>query len=233
MKLLQSVKFRIKGEAVFWFVSIFFILTGILFSYGISAIININKENCTRKTTAVIIEFVQTEKNYFYPVYEFKDSSGKTIKKKSASGSSLNLQKKGQTVEIFYDPVNPDNFHVPGENYEMLALFKITGYIFFILGAFIFILTLPSLFIKFFYPQNSDYWFWWVNFTGGMVGALIFSVPSAFIWVIYYFLPEDIRISFSGKSFLLWIFTVVGIFVNIGLFFIAKAQLKGRPVWKK
>jgi hypothetical protein len=172
MKYTLSWKLQIKQQAAFWFVSIIFILAGILFLYIPEIISIINAESYTQKTTG-------------------------------------------------------------NENDQFFYIFKIIGLMFSILGGFILLLTLSSLLIKIISPQNADFGNWWVNFIGGMFGALAFSMPSAFIWVIYLYLPEDIQSAFSEKSFLIWIFTGIGILVNIIIFFIAKSQIKGRPLWKK
>jgi len=232
MKLKMSWRFNIKGEAVFWIVSLMFISVGVLFTYGVPKIISIDTELCTQKTAGNVVELFKTEKDYYYPVFEFSDKEGKVIKKKSGSGSNIPAFNKGDSVEIFYNPANPDDFFVPGENDDLLYAFKMIGLVFLILGISILLLTLPSIMIKIKYPQNTDFWFWWVNFVGGMMGALLFSLPSTFIWAIYLLLPDKAQAAFSGKFFLLWIFTAVGLLVNAGIFFIAKSQLKGRPVWK-
>ncbi len=232
MKLFVAWKFEIKGEAVFWIVSMLFILVGAMFLYGVPKLINLNVDVCTQKTSGRVIELVQTEEKYYYPVYEFKDEKGNSIHKVSDSGSNIPAYKIGESVEIFYNPANPKEFFVSGENDELLIAFKIIGLVFMILGIIILMLTLPSIIIKIYSPQNTDFWFWWVNFIGGMSGALVFSLPSTFIWLIYIILPENIKSAFTGKFFLLWIFTAVGILVNVGIFFIARSQLKGRPLWK-
>jgi len=232
MALVFSARFNIRGEAVFWIVSLMFILAGVLFSFGLPVIMSIDKEIYSQKTSGRVIELFRTNNGYYYPVYEYKDKEGKVIQKKSTSGSTPPAFKEGDAVEIFYNPSNSHDSIISGENDNLLFAFKIIGYIFLSLGIFILLLTLPSIAIKIYSPQNTDYWFWWVNFIGGLSGALLFSLPSTFIWLIYYFLPLGAQSVFTGKGFLLWIFTVVGILVNAGVYFIAKTQLKGRAVWK-
>lgn len=232
MKLSLSWRFSIRGEAVFWIVSLIFISAGILFLYGIPKIIFSERETCTEKTSGRVIELEQRG-NIFYPVIEFTDGQGNTRRIKQSSGSSLPVFKENDSVEILYDPSDPVKIFIPGEYHELLYVFKLTGYIFLVLGSVILLMTLPSVVIKIVSPQNTGVWFWWVNFTGGMMGALLFSVPSSFIWLIYIFLPENIQSAFLEKSFLPWIFTAAGIIVNIGIFFVARSQLRGRPLWKK
>ncbi len=233
MALIFSARFNIRGEAVFWIVSLMFILTGVLFSYGLPVITGIDKNIYSQKTSGSVVELFKTSDGYYYPVYEYKDSQGKVLQKKSASGSTPPAFKEGDAVEILYNPLNPHDSVISGENDNLLFAFKIIGYIFLSLGIFILLLTLPSIVIKIYSPQNTDYWFWWVNFIGGLSGALLFSLPSTFIWLIYFCLPSGAQSAFTGKGFLLWIFTAVGIIVNAGVFFIEKSQLKGRPVWKR
>ncbi len=232
MKYNLSWRFRFKQQAAFWVVSILFIISGVLFIYLPEIINNINDESFTQKTSGTVIELVKSGKDLIYPVYEYKDGHGKIFREKSATGSSLTVFQKGETVNINYNPLNPEDFSVSGENDQLFKILKIIGLIFFILGCFIFISALLSLMIKIASPQNADFGNWWVNFTGGMLGAFSFSMPSTFIWAIYFYLPHHIQSAFLEKSFILWIFTGVGILVNIAVFFIAKSQLQGRPRWK-
>lgn len=232
MELSASWRYQLKGEAVFWIVSLLFIAVGASFIFGIPKIISMNAALCTQKTTGKVIDLIHTEEDYYYPVYEFSNDQGKFIKKKSETGSNIPVFKKGDSVEIFYNPSNPEEFFVTGQNDDLIYFFKIFGLVFFSLGILILLLTLPSIAIKIKSPGNIEVWYWWVNFIGGMTGAFLFSLPSTFIWAIYYLLPDKAQSVFEGKFFLLWIFTATGLLVNTGIFFIAKSLLKKRPLWK-
>lgn len=98
-------------------------------------------------------------------------------------------------------------------------------------GGTVFILIIVSSIIKIKSPQNEKTFFWWVNFTGGMMGALLFAIPSMFIYPIYLLFPENIKQQAQNASIILPLFTIVGIIVGIGLFFIARSQYRGRPRW--
>src|SRR5574341_925965 len=56
-----------------------------------------------------------------------------------------------------------------------LNLIHILGFIFFGLGAIPLAMMLIGLFIRANNPQNYDTWVWWVNFLGGLLGALAFA----------------------------------------------------------
>ncbi len=113
----------------------------------------------------------------------------------------------------------------------MSFVFRLLGWILLVPGATVFILIIVASIIKIKSPQNEGAFFWWINFTGGMMGALLFAIPSMFIYPIFLLLPENIKQQAKNTSMILPLFTIVGIIAGIAIFFIARSQYRGRPRW--
>ncbi len=78
------------------------------------------------------------------------------------------------------------------------------------------------------HPEKYSRWLWWVNLVGGLVGALLFAIPSTF--VLPFLLLAD------GGSEFIWLgalFTVIGVLATVAIVAIAVRQYKQRPHWKR
>ena len=109
---------------------------------------------------------------------------------------------------------------------EAEEIFLIIGISFLCLGALILILLIYSLYLKLAHPENYETWLWWVNFIGGLAGALTFAVPSTLA------LPILLLMGMDGQT--IWIgtlFSVVGLAVLVGIWFVARKQYRERPKW--
>ncbi len=109
---------------------------------------------------------------------------------------------------------------------EAEEIFLVIGIPFLCLGAFILILLIYSLYLKLAHPENYETWLWWVNFIGGMAGALTFAVPSMLALPILLLMEMDSEALLIGASF-----SVIGLAVTIGIWFVAKKQYRERPRW--
>jgi len=119
----------------------------------------------------------------------------------------------------------------------MLLVFRILGFTFLALGSLILILLLVSLYIRKKHPEKLDIWYWWINFIGGVLGALVFALPSTcalpFLYGAYlrrpnYFFagdaPFEARFMILGATF-----SLLGILVAVATYFIARSHYKSRP----
>jgi hypothetical protein len=96
-----------------------------------------------------------------------------------------------------------------------------------LLGLLLLAMLIYSLYLKLGQPENYAVWLWWVNFGGGMAGALLFAIPSTLAAPILLVLEEDE---------MLWIgalFSAVGLAVSAGVALLARRQLRDRPRWTR
>jgi len=100
------------------------------------------------------------------------------------------------------------------------------GIPFLCLGALILILLIYSLYLKLRQPENYETWLWWVNFIGGLAGALTFAIPSTLA------LPILLLLEMDDAAFLIGaLFSVIGLAVTVGVWFVARKQYRERPSW--
>ena len=106
------------------------------------------------------------------------------------------------------------------------GVFLVIGVPFLCLGAFILPLLIYSLYLKFAQPENYKTWLWWVNFIGGLAGALTFAIPSMLMLPILLLIGMDDEALLIGAGF-----SVVGLAVTIGVWFVGRKQHRERPRW--
>ena len=104
--------------------------------------------------------------------------------------------------------------------------FLFIGIPFLALGVFVLLLLVYSLYLKLAHPENYQAWLWWVNFIGGMAGALTFALPSTLA------LPILLLMEMDGQAILIGtLFSVIGLGMLVGIWFVARKQYTGRPRW--
>ncbi len=94
------------------------------------------------------------------------------------------------------------------------------------IGGVVFLMMLYSLWLKWKNPENLEAWLWWVNFIGGLMGALSFIVPSILIVPIFSYVGIEV------DKINAMIFPIIGIAAALMTFFIGRSQYRGRPLWK-
>lgn len=109
---------------------------------------------------------------------------------------------------------------------EIEGAFLIIGVPFLALGLLILPLLFYSLYLKSAHPENYQTWLWWVNFVGGLAGALTFAVPSTLALPILLLAEMEDEALLIGAGF-----SVVGLAVTIGVWFVARKQYRERPRW--
>jgi drug/metabolite transporter (DMT)-like permease len=115
-------------------------------------------------------------------------------------------------------------FVVVGILGEELFLFIGTPFLF--LGTVVLALLAFSLYIRLRHPEDHDAWLWWVNFVGGLSGALLFSIPSMLALPILLLVSEDDEALLVGA-----VFSVIGLATTIVVGMLARRQVRGRPRW--
>lgn len=102
--------------------------------------------------------------------------------------------------------------------------FLLLGIPFLCLGVFILLAMLFSVYLKRVHPERYSIWLWWVNFIGGLFGALLFAVPSTFA------LPILLLVGTSSET--IWIgvlFSAVGAIALVAVVLIGFWQYRKRP----
>ncbi len=101
------------------------------------------KKNCTSVTKGTVVD-IDVERNYDrehdrsysveFPIYEYT-VDGQTYTEKATSSSGNSKYRIGDEVDIYYNPIKPDEFYVSGENAEIIlgVVFLIIGVIFIII----------------------------------------------------------------------------------------------------
>ena len=115
-------------------------------------------------------------------------------------------------------------FAVVGALTEKVFLF--IGIPFLCIGTVLLALLIYSLHLKARDPENYGTWLWWVNFVGGLCGALLFSIPSTLA------LPMLLLAGVETES--LWLgalFSAVGVAVTVAVWLVARRQYGQRPRW--
>lgn len=91
------------------------------------------------------------------------------------------------------------------------------------LGLIVLILLIHSLYLKAKHPEKYPGWLWWVNFIGGLSGALLFAVPSTFA------LPVLLLLGMAEFIWMGALFSAVGLITLAAMTLIGVAQYKKRP----
>ncbi len=213
----------------FWTVATIFTLAGIAFIFIIPGLIKYSETDSVNAKARVVS--VSEKNGMYYTTVQFTTAEGKLITAESSSSSNFR-RATGSEVDIIYTRDNPRDVSFTDDLAMIILVFKVLGWILLVIGGILFILNLISIVFKIKSPENEHTFFWWINFTGGMLGALSFAIPSTFIIPLLKILPEHIRQQAQHTSILLPVFTVAGILVDAAIFFVARWQLRGRPRWQ-
>jgi len=73
-------------------------------------------------------------------------------------------------------------------------------------------------------PEDLAAWLWWVNYIGGLCGALVFCVPSVLALPVLLLVGADHESLLIGAAF-----TVVGLAVSVGVWLVARRGYEHRP----
>ncbi len=102
--------------------------------------------------------------------------------------------------------------------------FLLVGVPFLLLGLFVLALLIYSLFLKLKHPERYHTWLWWINFVGGLSGALLFAVPSTFALPILLLADVDADVMWIGA-----LFSAIGVITCVVVAWIAARQFRNRP----
>lgn len=227
-------RFAVTGPARFWILSLLFITVSVIFGVIAPAMTVEDASRYTGHTSGTVIRHVERDEGYLYPVLEFS-TAGKTFTVESREGSKPASHRAGDRVEVSFDPQNPADFRI-ADNTALQSLpliFRFIGVIFFMIGFPILCMTIISVVIAVTSKDNIETWYWWINFVGGIMGALSFALPSAFIYPLFFLVPSHIRDTMKNPHIILPVFTILGIIVGVLVFLVGRSQFRSRPRWKK
>jgi len=107
-------------------------------------------------------------------------------------------------------------------------VFLIIGIPFLGLGVLIIALLISGLYLNIKHPENYGVWLWWVNFIGGLSGALLFAIPSTLAF------PILLLTGWTGAELLIGAaFSAIGLAVMAVVWLVARRQHRGRPRWAR
>ncbi len=113
--------------------------------------------------------------------------------------------------------------------------FLIIGIPFLGLGSLILALLIYSLYLNVKHPENYGVWLWWINFIGGLSGALLFAIPSTLALPILLLIERaGADLDLAPEARLIGAaFSVIGLAVMAVVWLVARRQYRGRPRWTK
>ena len=138
----------------------------------------------------------------------------------------------GALIALALPPVFPK-----AEQSELLLrAIQILGWTFFVLGLIVLLPMLATLYIRTKRPGREKVWHWWINFIGGVLGALAFAIPASFMFPIF-LLAHLIRpnalfapdVDAANNLWLAALFSVLGLITSVAIFFVAREKLKEDP----
>jgi hypothetical protein len=118
---------------------IYIILFGMVF-YGIGAGLTYRQRSIERQGIEVpgeVVSFVQSCDNdgcTYAPVVRFQTQDGRSVSYESTFSSSPPAYDKGEIVQIFYSPENPEKAVIKGEGRVLRLIFTIVGSVIIIFG---------------------------------------------------------------------------------------------------
>jgi len=115
----------------------------------------------------------------------------------------------------------------PSQDRDLVfLLLRVLGGIFIALGIAVLVPMLATLFVA---AERREHWHWWINFIGGLLGALAFAVPAALMFpvflIAYLTRPNALMESDAVAANNLGIaalFSLIGMAVLVFLFFVGR-----------
>ena len=106
-----------------------------------------------------------------------------------------------------------------------------------VLGLIVLLPMLATLYIRVTRPERERVWFWWINFIGGLCGALTFAIPAALMLPLFSlaYLMRPNALFPAGDANpahnlgIAALFSVIGLVVLAATMFLARASLRENP----
>ena len=125
--------------------------------------------------------------------------------------------------------------YFPVIEHDVVGLFAIRalGWTFLGLGMLVLAPMLATLYLRARQPEREAIWHWWINFIGGLAGALAFAIPATLMFPVFFIaylkrpnilIPDD---AVAANN--LWIaalFSIIGLAVLALIRFLARLKLR-------
>jgi len=130
--------------------------------------------------------------------------------------------------------VLPRLFSDTNQDPSVSLAMRILGWTLFVLGLVVLLPMLATLYIRRSQPEQEAVWHWWINFIGGLLGALAFAAPATFMLPIFFLayllrpnalFPADSTDTTKNLG-IAALFSVVGIVSLLATIFLAREKLK-------
>ena len=111
------------------------------------------------------------------------------------------------------------------------------GWVLLALGLIVLLPMLATLYIRATRPERERVWLWWINFIGGVCGALTFAIPAALMLpafsLAYLVRPNalfpDADPNAAHNLAIAALFSAIGLVVLLAVVFLARATLRQNP----
>jgi hypothetical protein len=234
---------------VFWIVAILFTGVGLVFSLILPAVLLPAMSGFDSPQPAVGTVVATRAESGVEEVtgatrVRFTDEIGRPHEFTTSLDAEKAGLRKGDRVEVVYNRFRPEcaelRLYLDGkskEAQEVMLVLKILGYIFLTLGLLVFVPLVAGLHVGKHHPEKLPALYWWINFLGGLMGALAFALPSSLalpgLYLAYLRRPNMLfegGDTFGSTHLMLGIiFSALGVLVLVALWFVARWQLRGRP----
>ncbi len=131
----------------------------------------------------------------------------------------------------------PGLFFAANEDPLLSIAMRIFGWTVFALGLVVFLPMLATLYVRIKQPDQETIWHWWINFVGGLLGALAFAIPATLMLPVFlaaYLVRPNILFPTEGSKSvenlgLATLFSVVGILTLFATVWLARLKLREDP----
>jgi hypothetical protein len=131
----------------------------------------------------------------------------------------------------------PDYFPAIGQDPIASMAIRVLGWTFIGLGLLVLVPMLATLYVRARHPGQEANWYEWINFFGGLAGALAFAIPATlmfpvFLWA-YFGRPNVLFPDEAAAANNLWIaalFSVIGAAVLALLCFLLWPRLRKKAM---
>jgi hypothetical protein len=128
--------------------------------------------------------------------------------------------------------------HLPEIAQDAIGSFAIPalGWTFLLLGLLVLLPMLATLYLRVRHPEQEAVWHWWINFIGGLAGALAFAIPAALMFPIFalgYLMRPNVLIPTDAVAAnnlgIAALFSVIGVIVLVPVYFLTRLKLREHP----
>ena len=130
----------------------------------------------------------------------------------------------------------PGYFPAIGQDTIALFALRALGWTFFGLGLLVLVPMIATLYVRAAHPGQEARWYEWINFAGGLAGALAFAIPAtlmfpAFFWAYLarpnVLFPDDAVV--TNNLWIAALFSIIGLAVFALVYYLLRPKLRKQP----